>query len=147
MSQTRVGGESDPEAARRGVSVRTLRADANAVDPFGKERYDLVSLQYGSFHRTPDQRGLRSLLEAVAVGGTLLVIAHDLTWARSAADPAEQTRMFDPEAYVGVEEIAAVVSGSPLWRVDVLETRPRPSGASSSQHVEDVVLRAVRLQG
>jgi thioredoxin reductase/SAM-dependent methyltransferase len=139
----RVGAEAD----RRGLTVECLRADANDLDAFGTEVYDLVCLSYGSFHRTPDQRGLRNLLGAVAPGGTLLVVAHDLTPLREPVDVTIQTRMFDPEAFVGVDEIAAALRGSDGWAVEVHEDRPRPPGAASTHHVDDVLLRAVRKPG
>ncbi len=132
------------EAERRGLAVSLLHRDVNAPDAVGGATYDLVSLQYGSFLRTPEQRGLRTLLGAVAPGGTLLVVGHDLSPMREPVDPAEQTRMFDPEAYVGVEEIAAALATQDGWTVQAHETRPRPSGAVSTHHVDDVVLRAVR---
>ena len=133
------------EAVRRGLDVTCLQADAVVAGALGDEPYDLVSLQYGSFHRSPDRTGVRNLLGAVAPGGTLLVVAHDLAPMREPVDVAEQTRMFDPDAYVGVEEIAAAVKDDDAWEVEVLETRPRPPGAASSHHVDDVVLRARRL--
>jgi SAM-dependent methyltransferase len=133
------------EAVRRGLDVTCLQADAVVAGAFGDEPYDLVSLQYGSFHRSPDRTGVRNLLGAVAPGGTLLVVAHDLAPMREPVDVAEQTRMFDPDAYVGVEEIAVAVKDDDAWEVEVLETRPRPPGAASSHHVDDVVLRARRL--
>ena len=132
------------EARRRGLAVRTWHVDANSIHPYGDEKFDLVSLQYGSFARTPDGRGVRSLLDAVAPGGTLLVVAHDTAWAREAVDPAEHTPMFDPDAYVGVTEIVAALAADAGWRIEVHEKRPRPAGAVSGHHVEDVVLRAVR---
>ncbi|MER7765199.1 bifunctional NAD(P)/FAD-dependent oxidoreductase/class I SAM-dependent methyltransferase [Streptomyces sp. NPDC097619] len=133
------------EADRRGLDVELLRADANAPAPFGTATYDLVSLQYGSFKRTPDRRGLRGLLAAVAPGGTLLVVHHDLSPLEEPVDPAAQTRVYDPEAFVGVEEIADALAAAPeAWRVELHETRPRPAGAASTHHVSDVVLRAVR---
>ncbi|MEU6814620.1 FAD-dependent oxidoreductase [Streptomyces sp. NPDC046860] len=133
------------EAARRGLPVDLVRGDANDPAPFGTERFDLVSLQYGSFKRTPDQRGLRSLLAAVAPGGTLLVVHHDLTPLSGPADVATQTRMYDPAAFVGIDEIAAALTADPdAWRVEIHETRPRPGGAASTHHVSDVVLRATR---
>jgi thioredoxin reductase/SAM-dependent methyltransferase len=134
------------EAERRGTAVRCLRADANDPDAFGADTYDLVSLQYGSFHRTPDQRGLRNLLTAVAPGGTLLAVGHDLTRWHDAVDVNTQTRMYDPDAYVGVEQIAAAVADPAVWRVEIHETRPRAPGAASSHHVDDVVLRATKLE-
>lgn len=133
------------EAEYRGLAIDLLRSDINAPAPFGTETFDLVSLQYGSFKRTPDQRGLRSLLDAVAPGGTLLVVHHDLTPVLEPMDAATQTRMYDPEAFVGVEEIAAVLTADPeTWHIEVHETRPRPPGAASTHHVPDVVLRATR---
>ncbi len=132
------------EAGRRGLEVTLLHRDANAPGAFESGAYDLVSLQYGSFLRTPEQRGLRSLLGAVAPGGTLLVVGHDLSPLREPVDPAEQTRMFDPGAYVGTEEVAAALEAEAGWRVEVFEIRPRPAGAASTHHVDDVVLRAVR---
>ncbi|MBO0852341.1 MAG: NAD(P)/FAD-dependent oxidoreductase [Nocardia sp.] len=133
------------EAERRGLGVDVIRSDANDPAPFGTETFDLVSLQYGSFKRTPDQRGLRSLLDAVAPGGTLLAVHHDLTPLRGPVDVATGTRMYDPEAFVGIDEIAAALTADPdTWAVQTHETRPRPPGAASTHHVDDVVLRASR---
>lgn len=131
------------EADRRGLVVRCLRGDAGDPDAFGTDTYDLVSLQYGSFHRTPDQRGLRNLLGAVAPGGTLLVVGHDLTPLHHPVDVSTQTRVFDPGAYVGADEIAAALDDT-AWQIDIHGTRPRPPGAASTHHVDDVVLRATR---
>ncbi len=133
------------EAERRGLRLDLIHGDVNDPVPFGTKTFDLVSLQYGSFKRTPDQRGLRSLLAAVAPGGTLLVVHHDLTPLREPVNAADQTRMFDPEAMVGVDEIAAALASDPgTWQIEVHETRPRPTGAASVQHINDVVLRATR---
>lgn len=132
------------EASRRGLAVTCLRADANDVGAFGDQRYDLVSLQYGSFQRTPEGRGVAQLLDAVAPGGTLLVVAHDLAPMRAPIDVALETRMWDPEAYAGVEEIAAALAADDGWEIEVHQTRPRPPGAASGHHVDDVVLRARR---
>ncbi|WP_418276731.1 FAD-dependent oxidoreductase [Isoptericola jiangsuensis] len=135
------------EAERRGLPVRCARTDASDPAAFGGETYDLVSLQYGSFHRTPDSRGVRNLLDAVAPGGTLLVVAHDQTPLDEPVDVATQSRPFDPGAYVGVDEIVVALAGDEDWQVDVHETRPRPAGAVSAHHVHDVVLRATRSAG
>jgi thioredoxin reductase/SAM-dependent methyltransferase len=132
-------------AENRGAAVTLLHADASDLDAFSGNTYDLVSLQYGAITRSPDQRGLDNLLRAVAPGGTLLVVGHDLSSMREPVDPATQTHPFDPDAYVGVEEIAAAVGGHADWKVEAHETRPRPPGATSTHHVADVVLRAVRL--
>jgi SAM-dependent methyltransferase len=135
------------EAARRGLDVECLHRDVNAPDTFEAGGYDLVSMQYGAVHRTPDQRGLRNLLAGVAPGGILLVVGHDLAPMREPIDVAEQTRMFDPDAYLGVDEIAAALADAPDWKIELHETRPRPPGASTTHHVHDVVLRARRVSG
>ncbi|MEX5635105.1 FAD-dependent oxidoreductase [Parafrankia sp. FMc2] len=132
------------EADRRNLAVRCLHSDANDPDAFGTDTYDLVSLQYGSFHRTPDQRGLRNLLGAVAPGGTLLVVGHDLAPLHDPVDVSRQTRIFDPYAYVGVDEIAAALDEATTWQIELHETRPRPTGAATTHHVDDVVLRATK---
>jgi thioredoxin reductase/SAM-dependent methyltransferase len=133
------------EARRREVTLDLLRSDANEPAPFGIETFDLVSLQYGSFKRTPDERGLHNLLDAVAPGGTLLVVHHDPAAMPEPVDVATQTRMYDLDAYVGVDEIADALAAQPgTWHIEIRETRPRPPGAVSTHHVDDVVLRARR---
>ena len=62
------------EAERRGLRVECHHADANALDAFETAAFDLVSAQYASIPRTPDGRGVRNVLNAVAPGGTLLVV-------------------------------------------------------------------------
>lgn len=136
------------EARRRGLDVDLLHADANGLDPFPAQAFDLVSAQYASLPRTPDARGVRNLLAAVAPGGTLLVVSHDLEPLRTPVDVDAQSRPFDPDAYVRVEDVAAALAASSKWDVEVHETRPRPPGAASaSHHVDDVVLRARRRPG
>jgi hypothetical protein len=53
--------------------------------------------------------------------------------------------MFDPDAYVRTDDIAATLADSPAWDIEMHEKRPRPAGAASaSHHVNDIVLRARR---
>ncbi len=133
------------EAERRGSHVECLHADANALDAFETGAFDLVSAQYASIPRTPDGRAVGNLLDAVAPGGTLLVVSHDLEPMRAPVDTLHHSRPFDPVAYVGVDDVAAALAGSPAWDIEIHEQRPRPAGATSaSHHVNDVVLRARR---
>ena len=107
-----------------------------------------MSAQYASIPRTPDGRGVRNLLDAVAPGGTLLVVGHDLEPMRAPIDTHEHSRPFDPDAYVRVDDFATALADSPEWEIEVHEKRPRPPGAASaSHHVDDVVLRARRRAG
>lgn len=131
------------EARRRGLKVECLHADANADAPYPAGAFDLVSAQYASIPRTPGDRGVGNILNAVAPGGTLLIVSHDLEPLR-AADP-EHARPFDPDAYVRVEDFTAALEGSPEWTVDGHDKRDRPAGsASHTHHVHDIVLRARR---
>lgn len=134
------------EAGRRGLRVDCQHADANAPGPFPSGAFDLVSAQYASIPRTPDGRGLHNLLDAVAPGGTLLIVSHDLEPMRALAGSPEHAPMFDPDAYVRIDDFAAALAGSPEWDIELHEKRPRPAGAASaSHHVDDIVLRARRL--
>ena len=132
------------EAERRGLAIECVPGDANALAPFCGATFDLVSAQYASIPRTPDGRGVGNLLDAVAPGGTLLVVSHDLEPMRTPIDTRTHSRIFDPDAYVRVEDVAAAAARSTEWDVQLHERRPRPAGAASSHHVDDVVLRARR---
>ncbi|WP_375486007.1 FAD-dependent oxidoreductase [uncultured Jatrophihabitans sp.] len=134
------------QAERRGLAVECLPADANARDPFGAQAYDLVTAHYASIPRTPDRRGERNLLGAVAPGGVLLVVGHDLEPMREAIDSG-QGHAFDPDAYKRIDDVAELLADAAGWDVEVHEKRPRPPGAASGHHVEDVVLRARRRVG
>jgi thioredoxin reductase/SAM-dependent methyltransferase len=135
----------DAEAERRGRRVECQQTDANSVDAFETAAFDLVSAQYASIPRTPDDRGVRNVLNAVAPGGTLLVVGHDLEPMRSPIDTLAHSRPFDPDAYVRVDDFAAALADSPAWDIEVHEKRPRPAGAASgSHHIDDIVLRARR---
>ena len=135
------------EAERRGLTVKCHHSDANAFDAFEPAAFELVSAQYASIPRTPDGRGVHNLLNAVAPGGILLVVSHDLEPMRKPIDTTTHSQAFDPDAYVRVEDFAAALTSSPDWAIEVHEKRPRPPGAASAAlHVDDIVLRARRSQ-
>ena len=104
-----------------------------------------MSAQYASFPRTPDDRGLRNVLAAVAPGGTLLVVGHDIEPMRAPVDTHVHSRMFDADSYVQVHHIAAAVAALDGWTIETFAKRPRPPGATS-HHVDDVILRCHRDQ-
>ncbi len=138
---TRIGGAAD----QRGVKVDLLRADANAFEPYESGTYDLVTAAYASIPRTPDGRGVRNLLAAVAPGGLLLIISHDLEPMRAHRAASGPGMAFDPDAYVRVEDVADALTRSADWDLELNEKRPRPAGAASAgHHIDDVVLRARR---
>ena len=131
-------------AARGDLRVECRHIDANALHAFDAGSFDLVSAFYASIPRTPEGRGVRNLLDAVAPGGTLLVVGHDIDAMRSPIEPTAHGFPFDPDAYVRTDDFAAVLTSSPGWSIDIHEKRPRPPGAASSHHVDDVILQARR---
>lgn len=131
-------------ATERGLTIACHHADANSLDAYPTESFDLVSAQYAAIPRTPDNRGMVNLLGAVAPGGTLLVVGHDLEPMRRAIDMGVESQRFDPDAYVRVDDIAHAVSSAPGWQIEVNEKRSRPAGSASGHHVDDVVLRVRR---
>ncbi len=133
------------EAQRHRLPIACHRADVSSSDPFGSSTFDLVSAQYASIPRSPDHRAMHNILAAVAPGGTLLKVDHDLGPIRGTIDTHVASRPFDPDAYLRVEDFAEALADFPDWTIEVYEQRPRPAGsASASHHVDDVVLRARR---
>lgn len=103
--------------------------------------FDLVSAQYFPLPHQPDHTALRRLLAAVAPGGTLLVVGHDL----ADLPPHHGHGSDDPSRYYQPREIAGLLDGD--WSVQVDETRPRTVPApAGTHHTHDTVLRAQRLR-
>ena len=133
-------------AEERSLAITCHRADANTLDAYATQSFDLVSAQYASIPRTPDGRGMDNILAAVSVGGTLLVVGHDLEPMRRPVDTTNHSRLFDPDAFVRVDDFVEAITNSSEWYIEVNEKRPRPPGAASaSHHVDDIVLRARRV--
>lgn len=101
--------------------------------------FDLVSACYPALLRTPDHAAERALLDAVAPGGTLLVVHHaDIDRARALEHG------FDPDQIVGLAEVTALLDDR--WRVESAERRLRDTPAGpGGMHTHDEVLRATRL--
>ena len=161
-------------AVQRGLRVDCQRVDANALEAFPPLAFDLVSAQYASIPRTGDGRAVRNISGAVAPGGMLLIVSHDIEAMRQEAAPRSgesggpgespghghghghghetgaghghgNDRPFDPDAYVRVDDFAAALTDSGVWDIEVHEVRPRPPGAASAaHHSHDIVLRARR---
>jgi SAM-dependent methyltransferase len=121
-------------ARAAGVAVAWLHAGLVEAD---LPAFDLVSAQYPALLRTPTDDAERALLGAVAPGGTLLVVHHDVD-----AEHAREAG-FDPADYVGPADVARLLDAD--WQVEVDERRPRHVAAGAgAHHHTDVVLRARR---
>jgi SAM-dependent methyltransferase len=120
--------------------VAWIRADL-ADAPLPPTSFDLVSVQYFPLLRQPEHATLRRLLAAVAPGGTLLFVGHNLD-----DFPPEHTRDFDPHSFYQPDEVAELLGDAQDdWTVLVNETRVRTAPApAGTHHVSDVVLLARR---
>lgn len=130
------------EADRRGLRIEAHHGDANALGAFDASVFDLVTAHYVPILRTPDRRGVRNLLDAVAPGGTLLVVSHDPEAMRTPTD-TEHSRPFDPDAYALIEDFVGELEESSEWEIEVHEKRRRSDG-KPSHHIDDIVLSARR---
>ncbi|WP_241031375.1 class I SAM-dependent methyltransferase [Rhodococcus koreensis] len=103
--------------------------------------FDLVSAQYPALRITADRAAERALISAVAPGGTLLIVHHDIRDAAAAREHG-----FEPDEWVTPGDVAALLDNS--WHTDVNEVRERSiSGGAGAHHTHDVVLRAHRRGG
>jgi SAM-dependent methyltransferase len=125
-------------AASAGVAVTWLLADL-ADDPTAGTTFDLVSAQYPALLKGDGAGALDALLGAVAPGGTLLVVYHDL------AEDHARAHGIDPDDYVLAPDVARALDPA-SWVVEVDEVRPRVRDRGpDSPHIDDRVLRARRL--
>ncbi|MEO5663325.1 MAG: class I SAM-dependent methyltransferase [Nocardioides sp.] len=101
--------------------------------------YDLVIAFYPALLRG-DGAIIETLLDAVAPGGTLLVVHH------AHVDP-ERARQhgFDPDDYVRHEHLLDALTGRDGWAIEVATERGRtaPEGPGAHHH-SDLVLRTRR---
>ena len=124
-------------AARRGVTgVRWVEADLREYEP-GPAAYDLVLLAY--VHLPPDEFGalLQMAASALAPGGTLLVVGHDVdNIAHGHGGPQ------DPRILHGA---GGVVAGLPGLTIPRAEPARRPVLTGEGEQVAiDTVVRAQR---
>jgi SAM-dependent methyltransferase len=126
-------------AAGRDVAGRVAWTRADLADtPPPAGCFDLVTCQYFPLLRRPDHVALRALLDAVAPGGTLLFVGHDL------ADlPERVANGLVPRDFYQPDEIAGHLRCG--WTIEVNESRLRTAPApEGTRHVRDSVLRARR---
>ena len=123
-------------ATRADLDITWAQADV-AVEPPEPGRFDLVTVHYPALRHTDDHAVIHALLAAVAPGGTLLVVGHDV------ASMKDHHVGFDPDDYVQPPDIVPFLDAG--WIIDVDEIRPRvnPPGHDGPD-IPDVVLRARR---
>ena len=105
------------------------------------ESVDLVSSQFMHLAEPVRSELFRALVAAVAPGGTLLVVGHDLGDLEAGAG-----RHGKEELMFTVDDVLAAVPGDG-WTVEVAESRARqvPATAGGTTTVRDVVVKARRV--
>jgi len=120
-------------AARRGVTgVRWVEADLREYQP-GPAAYDLVLLAY--VHLPPDEFGalLQMAASALAPGGTLLVVGHDVdNIAHGHGGPQ------DPRILHRVQDVVAALPGLAIQRAEQAR-RPVLTGDGERAAIDSVV--------
>lgn len=128
-------------AYAREADVRVTWVHAELLNArLGAGAFDLVSAQYPALRRTPGNDAERSLLAAVAPGGTLLLVHHADVDVEHARAPG-----FDPADYVAPSDVSALLGDG--WQIEIDEIRAREArGGAGAHHARDVVLRVRRLR-
>jgi SAM-dependent methyltransferase len=126
-------------AREAGVDVNWVqgRLEDLALDRRG---FDLVTAFYPALRHSNGHLAEQALLNAVAEGGTLLIVHHadvDVEKAKSYG--------FDPADYLSHDDVAELLGDD--WEVHIGRRRPRETPAGmEGQHTHDDVLRARRLR-
>jgi SAM-dependent methyltransferase len=104
-------------------------------------RFDLVTAQYMHLPGADRRPLFQRLAAAVAAGGTLLLVGHDVSDLDTAAH-----RVHEHDMFFTAEEVAASLAPGE-WEVLVVDARPRSAKPHESEGitVHDAVLRAGRL--
>jgi SAM-dependent methyltransferase len=125
-------------AAAAGVGIEWRHGDVLGMSlPAGL--FDLVSLQYPALPRAAGASGVPRLLETVRPGGLLLAVYHDL-----GDEHLEhlKSRGVDPDDYVGVDDLEAMLGDTFIVERRAVEARIDPP--PDTPDVADVVLRVRR---
>jgi SAM-dependent methyltransferase len=114
-----------PEIAGR---IDWVHADLRVWTP-PEAGFDLVSAQY--MHLPPAERHdlFGRLAAAVAPGGTLLIVGHDISDLETGAHRPDM-----PEMFFTVDEVAGSLEAD-RWEVVTAEARPRPGHQHEGRHI------------
>ncbi len=123
-------------AEARGVSVRWTVADVTEYEPTATD-FDLVVVMYLQLPETSRRSAFRHAADAVAPGGTLVVVGHDST---NLTDGWGGPR--DPALLYGPDEVTAAIDALEIVKATRV-VRPVQTDAGEKTAI-DVLVRATR---
>jgi SAM-dependent methyltransferase len=128
-----VGSEVADRIEWRHADLRTWTPPSGSVD--------LVSAQYMHLPSAERRPLFARLAAAVAPGGTLLLVGHDVSDLDTGAH-----RVHEPDMFFTAEEVAASLAPDE-WEIQVVDARPRPAKSHEGEGitVHDAVVRARRI--
>jgi len=126
-------------AEEQGVTVEWV-CGAFEDSTVGAGAFDLVLTMYPALRHGPDGKVVESLMDAVAIGGALLIVHH------AVPDPeTARSQGFDPADYVRPADVAARLGDD--WKIEANATRIRSVAPSHGPpHALETVLKAIRLK-
>jgi SAM-dependent methyltransferase len=125
-------------AGELGLAVTWLHADLAKVA--APETYDLVTAHFLHVPKSDQQALFRHLAEAVAPGGTLLVVGHAFSDMEKLPRPDLLEFGWSPG------DVAAALPDGESWTIEASESRPRQATDPDGDEVtiNDAILRARR---
>ena len=125
-------------AEARGVHVEWVEADVTAWEP-PTAAFDLVAVFYLQLVADRRRAALVHAVRALAPGGTLLLVAHDLdNLTRGVGGPQ------DPDVLYRVEEVADVLAAAGLDVVKAQQVEREVATDEGPRPAIDTLVRAVR---
>ncbi|WP_427018056.1 class I SAM-dependent methyltransferase [Pseudarthrobacter sp. P1] len=137
LEKARARAESVDQAAADRIEWKQRDLTVWAPEPLS---YDLVSAQFMHLPEPARTTLFRALAAAVAPGGTLLIVGHDVSDLDAGGHRAHLAElMFD------VGDVLAAIDGESL-RIEVAESRAREAAGEdpAKATMRDVVVRATR---
>ncbi len=124
----RAAAHAQAEGAETAARIEWLHADLRVWSP-PEGGFDLVSAQY--MHLPPAERRdlFARLAAAVAPGGTLLIVGHDISDLETGVHRPDM-----PEMFFTADEVAGSLD-SARWEIVTAEARPRPGHQHEGVHI------------
>ena len=131
-------GRAAKRAGELGVAITWLHADLAKVP--APQTYDLVTAFFLHVPKSDQQALFRHLAEAVAPGGTLLVVGHAFSDMDKLPRPDLKEFGWTPG------DVAAALPEAGSWTIEASESRPRQAVGPDGEEVtiNDAILRARR---